>query len=54
MLTTTVLEVNPDDDSGTDDFLNSSAGSGYARVSVKVAYNNNMSFAKLESLITSF
>ena len=50
--TVTFLEVDPDDDGGTDDFLDPQPGSGYARVTVVVSWPS--SSVKLESLIANY
>ena len=49
-----VLEVNPDDDNATDDFLDASHGSGYARVTGVVSWNSGADQIKLETLLTDF
>lgn len=49
-LTVTTYEVDPDKDAGaTDDFLDAMAGSGYARVTSTVSWNNGQ---KTVSLVT--
>ncbi|MES2503989.1 MAG: type II secretion system protein [Myxococcota bacterium] len=54
VLTVTVLEVNPDADTGTDDFLDANVGSGYARVTAQVNFNNNANTIKLATMITNY
>ncbi len=51
-VTASALEVNPDSDGGTDDFLDAQSGSGYARVTVSVNWTtagvaNSVSFVTL-------
>lgn len=53
-VTATVFEVNPDDDGGADDFLDASPGSGYARVTVTVNWNNSASSMNLVTLIANY
>lgn len=53
-ITATAYEVNPDSDGGTDDFLDAQTGSGYARVTVTVTWNNGANFISLPTLITSY
>lgn len=50
----TALEVNADADGGTDDFLDASSGSGYARVTVMVTWNNGANSISLVSLIANY
>ncbi|MFH1874371.1 MAG: prepilin-type N-terminal cleavage/methylation domain-containing protein [Pseudomonadota bacterium] len=50
----TILEVNPDDDNTTDDFLDPSPGSGYARLTVVVTWSGGTEQVKLESLIADY
>ncbi len=54
VLDSTALEVNPDDDDNSDDFLDASAGSGYARVTVQVSWNNGNRSIQLATLITDY
>lgn len=54
VIDSTALEVNSDVDSGTDDFLDAQVGSGYARVTVQVSWNNNAHSISLESLIANY
>jgi type II secretory pathway pseudopilin PulG len=51
---TTALEVDPDSDGGTDDFLDAQSGSGYARVTVTVSWNNNANSIQLVTLLGSY
>lgn len=53
-LTTTVTEMNPDDDNATDDFLDAQAGSGYARVTVTVSWNGGANSTKVETLLAKY
>lgn len=50
----TITEVNPDDDDAVDDFLDVQAGSGYARVTVTVDWNDGNNSIKLETLIAEY
>lgn len=50
----TALEVNPDNDNTTDDFLDAQSGSGYARITVQVSYSNGQKSLKLTTLITDY
>lgn len=50
----TALEVNPDSDGTSDDFLDASPGSGYARVTVQVRWNSGTKSVSLATLITSY
>ncbi|MDO8493731.1 MAG: type II secretion system protein [Deltaproteobacteria bacterium] len=54
VLDTTALEVNPDDDNSADDFLDSQSGSGYARITVVVNWNNGGNSYVLETLLASY
>ena len=54
VLTTTESEVNPDDDSATDDFLNAQAASGYARVTTVVSWNSAANSIRLVTLIVNY
>jgi hypothetical protein len=54
VIDSTALEVNPDADAGTDDFLDASAGSGYARVTVTVTWNNGANSISLVSLMANY
>jgi Tfp pilus assembly protein PilV len=47
----TALEVDPDSDGGTDDFLDASPGSGYARVTVTVSWNSAANSIQLVTLL---
>lgn len=48
----TITEVDPDADSGTDDFLDPQPGSGFARVTVIVSFGTES--VKLETLIADY
>jgi Tfp pilus assembly protein PilV len=48
----TINEVDPDDDNDSDDFLDPSPNSGYARITVVVAWGKRS--VKLETLITNY
>ena len=54
VLNTTSLEVNPDDDNSSDDFLDSQSGSGYARITVQVTWNNGGNQYVLETLLANY
>lgn len=54
VVTVTAYEVDPDKDGGTDDFLDASANSGYARVTVATAWNNNANSMNLVTLIADY
>jgi type II secretory pathway pseudopilin PulG len=47
-----IQEVDPDDDGGTDDFLDASPGSGYARVTVTLTWGGNT--VKEETLLANY
>ncbi len=49
-----ILEVDPDVDGGTDDFLDASAGSGYARVTVTVTWGSGSQVVKEEALLADY
>jgi prepilin-type N-terminal cleavage/methylation domain-containing protein len=51
---TSALEVDPDSDGGTDDFLDAKPGSGYARVTTQVSWNGGANSINVETLITSY
>lgn len=51
---TTALEVNPDDDDAVDDFADASPGSGYARVTVQVTWNNGTNSIQLVTLLADY
>lgn len=53
-ITTTALEVDPDSDGGTDDFLDALPGSGYARVTVNVSWNSGVNTIQLVTLLGSY
>jgi len=53
-LDTTVLEVDPDNDDDVDDFLDPLPGSGYARVTVLVSFNNGSNSISLATLISDY
>lgn len=53
-INTTAIEVDPDQDPGVDDFLDSQPGSGYARVNVQVSFNNGANRVRLYTLITDY
>lgn len=54
-LTVTEYEVDPDVDAGaTDDFLDASPGSGYARVTVNVTWNSGANNMNLVTLIANY
>ncbi len=53
-VTATTYEVNPDKDGGTDDFLDASPGSGYARVTVTVSWNNGANSLVVVTLIANY
>lgn len=53
-ITSTALEVNPDSDGGTDDFLDAQSGSGYARVTVTVSWNSGANSIQLVTLLGSY
>lgn len=48
------LEVNPDVDGGTDDFLDASPGSGYARVTATASWNAGGNKISLFTLIANY
>ena len=50
----TALEVDPDDDNSTDDFLDASPGSGIARITVQVSWNNAGNSISLYTLIADY
>ncbi|MFH1654320.1 MAG: hypothetical protein ABIE74_09760 [Pseudomonadota bacterium] len=50
----TILEVDPDDDNSTDDFLDPAPGSGYARVTTVVSWSGATESVKLETLIAEY
>jgi type II secretory pathway pseudopilin PulG len=52
--TVTLTEVNPDDDSATDDFLNAQSGSGYARVTVTVSWLGGAQSVTLETILANY
>ena len=54
VIDSTALEVNSDSDAGTDDFLDTSSGSGYARITVVVSWNNGANSLSLVSLMASY
>lgn len=54
VLDTTALEVDPDDDDAIDDFLDASAGSGYARVTVQVSWGGGEHSITMETLIADY
>lgn len=54
VIDSTALEVNADADAGTDDFLDASSGSGYARVTVQVSWNNGANSISLASLMANY
>lgn len=49
-----ITEVDPDVDGGNDDFLDASAGSGYARVTVTVTWGGGANSVKEEALIANY
>lgn len=53
-ITATALEVNPDSDGVTDDFLDAQLGSGYARITVTVTWSSGANSLSLVSLIASY
>ena len=53
-ITTTALEVDPDSDGGTDDFLDALSGSGYARITVSVSWNSGANSIQLVTLLGSY
>lgn len=54
-LTVSAYEVDPDKDVGaTDDFLDVSPGSGYARVTVNVAWNSGQNTMNLVTIIANY
>lgn len=55
VLDTSVQEVNPDyDNSSNDDFADSQASSGYARITVQVFFGTGTEHVELETLIAQF
>jgi len=54
VLNTTALEVNSGDNSATDDFLVAQVGSGYARVTATVSWNNSANSIRLVTLIVNY
>lgn len=54
VLDSTALEVDADDDDAVDDFLDASAGSGYARVTAQVSWNNGTNLIRLISLLADY
>ena len=53
-ITATALEVDPDSDGGTDDFLDAQPGSGYARVTVNVSWNSGANSIQLVTLLGNY
>ncbi len=53
-ITAVGLEVDPDSDGGTDDFLDAKSGSGYARVTVTVTWNSAANSISLVTLLGSY
>jgi len=53
-ITTTVLEVDPDDDDNVDDFLDALPASGCARITTTITWNNGASSLQLATLITEY
>lgn len=54
-LTVSAYEVNPDKDVGaTDDFLDASPGSGYARVTVNMTWNTGKNSMNLVTIIANY
>lgn len=54
ILSVAAYEVDPDDDGSTDDFLDASPGSGYARVTVTVTWNSGTKSINLVTLIANY
>lgn len=54
VIDSTALEVNPNANAGTDDFLDASPGSGYARITVAVSWNNGVNSISLASLMANY
>ena len=50
----TALEVDSDDDDNVDDFLDAFPGSGYARVTVNISWDNGNHSINLATLITDY
>ena len=53
-LVSSAVEVNPNDNNATDDFLDAQPGSGYARVTVTVSWNSAANSIKLETLLAKY
>lgn len=54
VLDSTALEIDPDDDVGTDDFLDVSPGSGYARVTAQIFWNNGSNQVRFVTLMANY
>ncbi len=54
VITSTALEVDPNISTGTDQFLTANPGSGYARVTVQVSWNNGANTISLVGLIANY
>jgi Tfp pilus assembly protein PilV len=54
VLTTTALEVDPDSDGSSDDFLDAMSYSNYARVTSTVSWNSGANFVKLYTLLANY
>ncbi len=50
----TILEVDPDDDDSSDDFLDPLPGSGYARITVVVSWSGGAEQVNMETLIAEY
>lgn len=54
VIDSTALEVDPDSDGTTDDFLDALPGSNYARITVTVSWNNSVNSISMVTLLTSY
>ncbi len=54
VLDSSVTEVDSDDDDAVDDFLDTLASSGYARVTVQVSWNGGASSIRLVTVIADY
>lgn len=53
-ISTSQLEVDPDNDDAVDDFLDASPGSGYARITVTISWNSGASSISLATLLADY
>ena len=54
IIDTAALEVDADNDNNTDDFLDASPGSGYARVTVNVSWNNGAESIEIVTIMADY